>query len=104
MEAEKRKEVAQKSLEGDLSFVDMTMVQKVKAIDKTIDTHVRPMLMMDGGNLEVLDIKEGGGFVDVYIRYMGACDGCASAATGTLFAIEGVLQEYLDENIRVLPI
>ncbi|GMB96424.1 iron-sulfur cluster assembly scaffold protein [Helicobacter sp. NHP22-001] len=104
MEAEKRKEVAQKSLEGDLNFIEMTMVQKVKAIDKTIDTHIRPMLMMDGGNLEVLDIKEGGGFVDVYIRYMGACDGCASAATGTLFAIEGVLQEYLDENIRVLPI
>ncbi|BDQ29826.1 iron-sulfur cluster assembly scaffold protein NifU [Helicobacter ailurogastricus] len=104
MEAEKRKEVAQKSLEGNLAFSEMTMVQKVKAIDKTIDTHIRPMLMMDGGNLEVLDIKEGGGFVDVYIRYMGACDGCASAATGTLFAIEGVLQEQLDENIRVLPI
>ncbi|CRF41668.1 iron-sulfur cluster assembly scaffold protein NifU [Helicobacter ailurogastricus] len=104
MEAEKRKEVAQKSLEGNLAFSEMTMVQKVKAIDKTIDTHIRPMLMMDGGNLEVLDIKEGGGFVDVYIRYMGACDGCASAATGTLFAIEGMLQEQLDENIRVLPI
>ncbi|WP_104695064.1 iron-sulfur cluster assembly scaffold protein [Helicobacter salomonis] len=104
MQTEALKQNAQKSLSGDLAFVDMTMVQKVKAIDQTIDVHIRPMLMMDGGNLEILDIKEGGGFVDVYIRYMGACDGCASASTGTLYAIEGVLQQYLDEHIRVLPI
>ncbi|GMT38814.1 iron-sulfur cluster assembly scaffold protein [Helicobacter bizzozeronii] len=104
MEEEKLKSQAQKSLEGSLAFSDMTMVQKVRAIDQAIDTHIRPMLMMDGGNLEILDIKEGGGFVDVYIRYMGACDGCASATTGTLFAIEGMLQDHLDEHIRVLPI
>ncbi|CCF80446.1 Iron-sulfur cluster assembly scaffold protein IscU/NifU-like [Helicobacter bizzozeronii CCUG 35545] len=104
MEEEKLKSQAQKSLEGSLAFSDMTMVQKVRAIDQAIDAHIRPMLMMDGGNLEILDIKEGGGFVDVYIRYMGACDGCASATTGTLFAIEGMLQDHLDEHIRVLPI
>ncbi|GMB92976.1 Nitrogen fixation protein NfU [Helicobacter bizzozeronii] len=104
MEEEKLKSQAQKSLEGSLAFSDMTMVQKVRAIDQAIDTHIRPMLMMDGGNLEILDIKEGGGFVDVYIRYMGACDGCSSATTGTLFAIEGMLQDHLDEHIRVLPI
>jgi NifU-like protein len=41
---------------------------------------------------------------DVYIRYMGACAGCASSSTGTLFAIEGVLREKCSETIRVLPI
>ncbi|PAF43816.1 iron-sulfur cluster assembly scaffold protein [Helicobacter sp. 11S03491-1] len=105
MEAEKLKENAQKSASGELSFKDMTMVQKVKAVDKTIDETVRPMLMMDGGNMEIIDIKDtGDGHIDIYIRYMGACNGCSSAATGTLFAIESVLQQNLDENIRVMPI
>jgi len=59
---------------------------------------------MDGGDMEILDIKENGTYIDVYIRYLGACSGCASASTGTLYAIESILKEKLDENIRVLPI
>lgn len=90
---------------GNLIFKEMTTVQKVKAIDKTIDDTVRPMLIMDGGDMEILDIKDSSdGYTDVYIRYMGACNGCAAASTGTLYAIEQVLQERLDNNIRVLPI
>ncbi|PAF46458.1 iron-sulfur cluster assembly scaffold protein NifU [Helicobacter sp. 12S02634-8] len=105
MEEEKLKEAMRKQVSGELSFKEMTMVQKVKAVDKTIDETVRPMLMMDGGNMEIIDIKDtSDGYIDIYIRYMGACNGCASAATGTLFAIENVLQEHLDRNIRVLPI
>ena len=105
MEAEKLKANATKSSEGTLEFKDMTMVQKVKAIDKIIDENIRPMLMMDGGNMEIIDIKEtSDNFIDVYIRYLGACSGCASGSTGTLFAIESILQENLAENIRVLPI
>lgn len=105
MEVEKLKENAAKSQSGDLPFAQMTMVQKVKLVDKTIDETIRPMLLMDGGNMEILDIKDtSDGFIDIYIRYMGACDGCASAATGTLYAIESVLQERLDPKIRVMPI
>ncbi len=105
MDKESLKNVAQKSIDGNLSFSEMTMVQKVKAIDKIIDDNIRPMLMMDGGDMEILDIKDtSDGFIDVYIRYLGACSGCASGATGTLYAIESVLQEHLDSHIRVLPI
>ena len=105
MEAEKLKENIAQSSAGTLAFKDMTMVQKVKAIDKIIDENIRPMLMMDGGNMEIIDIKEtSDNFIDVYIRYLGACSGCASGSTGTLFAIESILQENLAENIRVLPI
>ncbi|PAF49045.1 iron-sulfur cluster assembly scaffold protein NifU [Helicobacter sp. 13S00401-1] len=105
MEEEKMKNVADASASGNLVFREMTLVQKVKAVEKTIDDTVRPMLIMDGGNMEIIDIKDtSDGHIDVYIRYMGACNGCAAASTGTLFAIESVLQERLDRNIRVLPI
>ncbi|MDD3343512.1 MAG: iron-sulfur cluster assembly scaffold protein [Sulfurospirillaceae bacterium] len=88
-----------------VSFEELTVVKKLKEIEAVIDENIRPMLIMDGGNLEILDIKEvEGGAIDVYIRYLGACNGCASSSSGTLFAIEAVLQEKLSKNIRVLPI
>ncbi len=106
METEKLKATAQKIASGvNVPFAEMSMVQKIKRIDAVIDEHIRPMLMMDGGDMEIIDIKDtSDGYIDIYIRYIGACNGCASAATGTLFAIEGVLQELIDPNIRVRPI
>ncbi|MDR1976671.1 MAG: iron-sulfur cluster assembly scaffold protein [Campylobacteraceae bacterium] len=88
----------------ETAFKDMSVIQKFKEIDKILDEQIRPMLVMDGGNMEVIDVKNSGEFTDIYIRYLGACSGCASGATGTLFAIESVLQEKLDPNIRVLPL
>ena len=89
---------------GPVDFSQMTVVQKLKAVERVIDENIRQMLIMDGGDMEVLDIKDNGAHFDIYIRYLGACNGCASADTGTLFAIENVLKEKCDENIRVLPI
>jgi len=104
--AEMEKEKLQKAKENkeNISFKDMTVVQKLKEVEKVIDEHIRPMLVMDGGNLEILDIKENEEYTDIYIRYLGACSGCASSATGTLYAIEAILREKLDPSIRVLPV
>jgi len=106
---EVREEMAKESVKtsansDDLPFVQMTLVQKLKKIEDVLDENIRQMLIMDGGNLEVLDIKEDGGNINVYIRYLGACSGCASSSGGTLYAIEATLKDKLDESIRVLPI
>jgi len=90
--------------QGEHTFRQLNIVGKVKAVDRVIDEHIRAMLVADGGNMEILDIKENGPHIDIYIRYLGACSGCASANTGTLFAIEATLKKELDEHIRVLPI
>jgi len=44
------------------------------------------MLLHGWWRYGILDIKENGQHIDIYIRYLGACSGCASASTGTLFA------------------
>ena len=85
-------------------FKSMTVVKKTKLIEKTLDEHIRPMLIMDGGNLELLDIKDEPDGVQVFIRYLGACNGCATSSTGTLYAIEAVLRREIDPTIRVFPI
>ena len=104
MEHEKLKTAADASAAGQLTFDKMTLVQRIKTIDSVLDSDIRPMLVMDGGNMEIIDIKENMPHYDLYIRYLGSCSGCASGSTGTLFAIESVLQQKIDENIRVLPI
>ena len=89
---------------SDIPFAKMEKKERVIAINQVIDGSVREFLVMDGGDVEILDVKENGVDFDIYIRYLGACDGCASSSTGTLFAIESALKEKLDNKIRVLPI
>ena len=38
----------------DVSFENMTVVGQLKAIESVIDEQIRPTLMMDGGNMEIL--------------------------------------------------
>jgi len=102
MDEEKMKAAADAGTTGD--FEKMTLVQQIKAVDAIIDENVRQFLIMDGGNMEVIDIKNGEDYIDIYIRYLGACNGCASSSTGTLYAIEATLKEKLSKRIRVLPI
>jgi NifU-like protein len=102
MDEEKMKAAADAGASGD--FASMTLVQQIKAVDAVIDENVRQFLVMDGGDMEVIDIKSGDEHIDIYIRYLGACNGCASSSTGTLYAIESTLKEKLSKNIRVLPI
>lgn len=102
MDEEKMKAAADAGSKG--SFESMTLVQQIKAIDAQIDESIRQFLIMDGGDMEVIDVKPSDDYIDVYIRYLGACNGCASSATGTLYAIESTLKEKLSKKIRVLPI
>ena len=102
MDEEKMKAAADAGVGGD--FKTMTMVQRIKAIDAVIDESVRQFLIMDGGNMEVIDVKDSDPYIDIYIRYLGACNSCASSTTGTLYAIESTLKEKLSQDIRVLPI
>ncbi|MDF1881293.1 iron-sulfur cluster assembly scaffold protein [Sulfurimonas sp. MAG313] len=102
MDSEKMKSAADAGQKGD--FEAMTLVQQIKAIDAVVDENIRQFLVMDGGDMEVIDVKSTDEHIDVYIRYLGACNGCASSSTGTLYAIESSLKEKLSQKIRVLPI
>ena len=101
IEREKLKEI---NINNDIAFDDMTMVKQLKAVESVLDTEIRDMLNSDGGDLEVIDIQKNDIYIDIYIRYLGACSGCSSGSGATLYAIENILQEELSPNIRVLPV
>ena len=104
MDQERLEAAAETTQSGINSFDKMTIVQRIKAVDTIIEEYIRPMLVMDGGDMEIIDIKENLPYYDIYIRYLGACGSCASGSTGTLYAIESTLRAKVDENIRVLPV
>jgi len=101
---ETRKEMQKEETKEEKNFNDMTLVQKIKIIDEIIEENIRDFLIMDGGDLEIIDIKENNNETEVYIKYLGACGSCASSTTGTLYTIENVLHENLSKNIIVLPV
>src|SRR5436853_3777342 len=73
---------------------------RLMRINEILDEKVRPALMMDGGYLEVLGIKEN----TLNIRYQGACGSCPSSLTGTLMAIEGMLKQEIDPELEVVAV
>jgi len=85
-------------------FAELGLIQKHRAVEQVLDVKVRPNLLRDGGNLEVVDMKSADGVTEVYIKYLGACKGCPSAEVGTLSYIEDFLKAELDPAIRVLPV
>ena len=69
-------------------------------VNEILDEKVRPALMGDGGYLEVLGLTNH----TLTIRYQGACGTCPSSLTGTLMAIEGMLQQEIDPELEVIAV
>lgn len=46
-------------------------------VEKVLEEKVRPMLLMDGGDLEIISLDEKAG--ELTIRLLGKCSGCPSA-------------------------
>jgi len=87
-----------------IPFKDLSTDHRIIAVETAIDNTVRQFLVMDGGDIDILNVKENGDVFEVYISYLGACSSCSSSGTGTLFAIENALKDKLDPNISVIPI
>lgn len=74
--------------------------QYMKKIEKTLDESVRPGLLKDGGDVEIVDIKDN----LIYCRLTGACQGCAGAGQTLKLMVEETLKEMVDERIRVIAV
>jgi Fe-S cluster biogenesis protein NfuA len=66
------------------------MKEKVKAVIEK----VRPMLQSDGGDVELVDVEEGG---IVKVRLQGACKGCPMSQMTLKNGIERLLKKEIPE-------
>ena len=70
--------------------------------DKVEDVlnQIRPKLMMDGGNVELVDVNDG----VVKVRLTGACAGCAMATMTLKMGIEQILKQEVPEVKEVVAV
>lgn len=79
------------------TFAQMTVVEKIKTIERVLEEDVRPKLNMDGGSAELADLDGN----TVKIRLTGMCSGCAGAAGTLKNFIEKTLKEKVDPSLSV---
>ncbi len=75
----------------------LTNIQKMKLIQETIDREIRPLLMQDGGDLELVDIVGD----RVLVSTRGMCAGCASAPVTLKSLVEVKLREFVSPELVV---
>ncbi len=72
------------------------MRDKVEAVlDK-----IRPQLMMDGGNVELVEVNDG----TVKVKLTGACGGCPMASMTLKMGIEKILKQEIPEIKEVIAV
>lgn len=71
-------------------------------IKELLDTRVRPMVAMDGGDI-VFD-KFDSEYGIVYLRMQGACAGCPSSTATLKMGIENMLRHFIPEVQEVRPV
>jgi Fe-S cluster biogenesis protein NfuA len=61
---------------------------------------LRPMLMADGGNIELIDVKDG----EVFVHLVGACGMCPSSTMTLKMGVERALKEAIPTVQRVIQV
>ncbi|HJU83843.1 MAG TPA: NifU family protein [Holophagaceae bacterium] len=84
----------------DFSKVHDENDEVLRKVQKVLDESILPALAADGGGLELVGRVE----KQVMIRYMGACGTCPASLTGTLAAIEGLVQKEIDPELVVISV
>jgi Fe-S cluster biogenesis protein NfuA len=65
-----------------------------------MEEYVRPMLQRDGGDMEIVDIKD----TLVYCRLTGACAGCQKASQTLKMMVEKTLKDMVDDRVKVIEV
>ncbi len=78
----------------------LTILQKIKLIEKTLDEKVRPALQADGGDIELVDIVDN----IVKVRLKGMCSSCPASANTLKGLVQVKLQEYVAPDLEVEPV
>lgn len=72
---------------------------RLAEIRQLLNDRVRPALMGDGGDLQIVSLIGN----TLTVRYFGACGSCPSSLSGTLNAIQNLV-ETVDPEIKVVVI
>ena len=80
-----------------VSGADADTLARIEAV---LESHIRPAVASDGGNIMLEDFADG----VVYVRMQGACSGCPSASLTLRNGVENTLRHFIPEvrEVRAL--
>lgn len=78
----------------------MNKEEVINEIKKQITEKIRPILVMDGGNIEFVDYQDG----ILKVKLLGHCHGCPMAGITLQNAVFGILKEYVPEIKEVVAV
>ena len=74
--------------------------EELKPAVTNVIEKVKPSIRLDGGDIELIAIKDG----KVYVQLQGACVGCSSSNTTLKFGIEKQMQSLIHPEIVVINV
>ena len=75
----------------------MSNLRKMQLIQETIERDIRPVLMMDGGDMDLIDVDGN----TVYVSFRGSCAECAGSRVTLKSTVEAKLREFVMEELVV---
>lgn len=76
---------------------DSSLVQQIKRI---LDKEIRPVLQLDGGDIQFVGIEAS----TLYVRFKGACSGCPSSSATLKHGVETRIKEVFSEISQVVAV
>ena len=79
---------------------ELTPTQWILKVNNLIETQISPELVKDGGDIELVDIKN----KEIYVKLKGMCSGCKNSTMTLKVFVESTLKKALGEDIKVVEV
>ncbi|MBI4836556.1 MAG: NifU family protein [Candidatus Abawacabacteria bacterium] len=96
-----KKTAAPKKAKSQKKLAKKSKLTITEQVEKVLDT-VRPYLISDGGNIELLGVDEKNGVVTVHL--VGACASCPSSQVTLYSGVEQTLKEQVPGIVALVAV
>ncbi len=78
----------------------LSPTQRILKINNIIETQISPELQKDGGDINLVDVKDN----KVFVKLHGKCSSCKNATLTIKRFVEQTLKNAMDDNIEVIEV
>ena len=77
-------------------------IQQEQTVTKVLEAleSIRPFLNKDGGDIELIDVKDN----TVYVKLLGNCSGCPVNFSTMKLGVENTIKQHAPEILEVLSV
>lgn len=79
--------------------INTTHEETVTKVMEALDS-IRPFLNKDGGDIELIDVKDN----TVYVKLLGNCSGCSLNFSTLKLGVENSIKQYAPEIEKVINV